>query len=206
MWSEFFICNKVTCVKAIYNEVPLGAFKFKQIALCRWLQFAIHIKGGRKQGWLSKHSTAFDDFNLIKAFTLTWKKNIPLAELTMDEIAEHLCQCQYFPWRRGLIFISHPSLCTADSSVRKEANTKRERGVRLEQCEHLCVVRILNVGQTPGGQTLYRLRQQNPSACQEKLIYSVAFTSGWVHLCVNSSHKDMFLFACAHHQPDHKRF
>lgn len=96
----------------------------------------------------------------------------------MDEIAEHLCQCQYFPWRRGLIFISHPSLCTAGLSVRKDTNTKRERGVRLERWEHLCVVWILNVGQTRGGQTLYRLRQQNPSACQEKLIYSVAFTSG----------------------------
>lgn len=33
MWSEFLICNKVTCVEASYNEAPLFALEFKEIEI-----------------------------------------------------------------------------------------------------------------------------------------------------------------------------
>lgn len=64
MWSEFSICNKVTCVKARYSEVPSCALKSKQIVLS--LAFILKVAEFKAPPSLM--------ILILKAFSLTWNK------------------------------------------------------------------------------------------------------------------------------------
>lgn len=150
MWSEVLIYNKVTCVKASYIKSPLGSLEFRHVSLSMWgfaicySHWSLH-KVRLNLNWINNSLFKPPNLLLIQTRLLcNVEQNIPRTVRTTVEIAEHLKQCQYFMWHlaafwstftwgREVIFISGPSFHTACSSLKVKINTKRERGVRLEQ-------------------------------------------------------------------------
>lgn len=83
--------------------------------------------------------------------------------------------------------------------MRKETNTKRgeERDWNSRSTCWLCGRRMW----------VKRFSEDDSTSPLRNLIYSIAFTSASVYfpVCANSSHKDVFVFACARLQPDHEK-
>ena len=89
-----------------------------------------------------------------------------------------------FTWGRGLIFISHPSLHKAGSSVIKENQHKERKRSEIGTVgAPVCCFDTECGSNSWRPDTLPAMSTESPSACQKELIYSVAFKSGCVHLC-----------------------